>query len=615
MISISDYTANVDRLAGDYDTFADISAKLGKALDKEVELLGAPGKIEAKLRQPADKLDLPDATVKLLGFIPKFGTALKTIANIADTAGEEIGRQADIMGKLDDAWAVPRGIAKTAQYVNLGNKVAIKVMAEINDLRLEEAHNIADSLEGDLLDENSRLAQRMEGFNDELAGWFAAQDGAKEKLDAAVDALEAKLTELAGMLPETTLLDDAVNAVNAVFGPIKSAMSSVESKLKSTWVVYQPAVKIGSIVIVPEKKATLATIISNLDAYSTTVQNKVKSQVESIAKSMGIDFEQVIADLKADLLSPLDPVFALIEAALDGAQDIIDALKQLVDNVVQPLTEIRETLESTFADTLFDNHMTGDHLLATFDDVLTGTDGEDGIFGLLGNDTLKGGKGDDFIFGGVGDDNMNGGADDDDMYGGAGNDRMVGGQGDDMMDGGSGNDRMFGMGGNDRMTGGDGNDRMVGGKGRDTMQGDDGNDRMFGGDGVDTMFGGDGDDLVSGGDNNDMVLGGRGNDRVSGGDGNDIVDGGKGRDVLSGGEGRDQFVFHKGDGRDRIVDFEDGVDLIDISSFGAATELPEVVDRGADAIVIYEGGRIVIEGAAGLIDSHDFKVWNEVILL
>jgi D-alanyl-D-alanine carboxypeptidase len=103
---------------------------------------------------------------------------------------------------------------------------------------------------------------------------------------------------------------------------------------------------------------------------------------------------------------------------------------------------------------------------------------------------------------------------------------------------------ILGLGGNDKLLGGAGNDRLDGGIGKDHLHGRDGNDRLEGG---------------------------HGGDRLSGGMGDDTLVGGQGRDVLTGGAGADVFVFRSivdsptGRGRDRIVDFESGVDQIDLS--------------------------------------------------
>ena len=118
------------------------------------------------------------------------------------------------------------------------------------------------------------------------------------------------------------------------------------------------------------------------------------------------------------------------------------------------------------------------------------------------------------------------------LEGGAGDDLLIGGSGNDFLNGGDGNDRLFAEGGNDTLLGSNGNDRLVG---------QDGNDRLFGGVGRDT------------------ILGGTSSDRL---------DGGTGNDVLISGVGRDRIVVRRGQGTDRLRDFRNGADRIDLVGIG-----------------------------------------------
>ncbi|MBD3879563.1 MAG: hypothetical protein SR1Q5_07765 [Quinella sp. 1Q5] len=63
---------------------------------------------------------------------------------------------------------------------------------------------------------------------------------------------------------------------------------------------------------------------------------------------------------------------------------------------------------------------------------------------------------------------------------------------------------------------------------------------------------------------NDSIAGGAGADKIDGGDGNDTIEGGTGNDVLTGGDGADVFVWNKGDGNDKILDYANE-DTISIS--------------------------------------------------
>ena len=100
---------------------------------------------------------------------------------------------------------------------------------------------------------------------------------------------------------------------------------------------------------------------------------------------------------------------------------------------------------------------------------------------------------------------------------------------------------------------------------------------MFGGIGNDRMEGGTGADYLDGGRNIDILFGGDGDDALRGGRGRDTIDGGEGDDNLYGGSSPlgdgavDTFVFAAtANGRDRIKDFEDGLDQLDLSDLGFA---------------------------------------------
>lgn len=90
---------------------------------------------------------------------------------------------------------------------------------------------------------------------------------------------------------------------------------------------------------------------------------------------------------------------------------------------------------------------------------ITGTAGDDFLFGTPGNDVICGFDGRDFIFGGGGDDIV---------IGGPGNDVLVGGRGDDDLSGEEGFDILLGGRGDDHLVGGPGWDILVGGRGDDT---------------------------------------------------------------------------------------------------------------------------------------------------
>ncbi len=147
---------------------------------------------------------------------------------------------------------------------------------------------------------------------------------------------------------------------------------------------------------------------------------------------------------------------------------------------------------------------------------------------------------------------------DDILVGTPGNDEIFALDGNDIVRGQSGNDRLVGQSGNDRLDGGNGNDILSGGSGRD---------RLFGQAGSDRLIGGSGNDLLNGGTDRDRLFGQAGRDRLIGGSGNDRLDGGSGNDVITTGAGRDLIVIRQNNGFDRVTDFQnnrDRIDLVDI---------------------------------------------------
>ncbi len=217
--------------------------------------------------------------------------------------------------------------------------------------------------------------------------------------------------------------------------------------------------------------------------------------------------------------------------------------------------------------------MQGDVRLQGGDDRLTNAGsifGEvslgDGADRYDGNGGLVAGS----ILGGNGLDTISGGDKADTILGGADADMIVGRGGDDNLSGDGGDDKILAGGGNDRVEGGGDNDTVVGNAGDDTLFGNDGNDLVAGQDGTDNLDGGAGNDTLDGGDGNDVLEGQAGTDVLRGRNGDDELAGGEDLDFYTGGQGADIFVFrnvtHAGLGaqRDQILDFEQGVDLINV---------------------------------------------------
>ena len=302
-------------------------------------------------------------------------------------------------------------------------------------------------------------------------------------------------------------------------------------------------------------------------------------------------------------------------------------------------------------------------------DTMVGSDGADTIIGdvrfasttvtvRLGDDDIEGGAGDDVIYGDVvtfgngtnlvlfagGDDRIDGGAGNDEVNGGLGRDVVTGGFGADTLRGDGGNDVLYGQVGLDILEGGFGDDRLIGGKSADVLDGGAGRDSasyqgaasgvaidlalggggtkgealgdtfsgiesaigsdfddvLRGFEGVNALFGGGGDDTVDGRGGNDSVKGDAGDDRVIGGAGNDR---------LEGGSGADTFIFRAGDGRDRVVDYVDGLDGFDYrqhTGVNAFSDLTITAFNGSAIIDDGAGGIVVVSNAAGQLDQGDF---------
>lgn len=215
-------------------------------------------------------------------------------------------------------------------------------------------------------------------------------------------------------------------------------------------------------------------------------------------------------------------------------------------------------------------------------DIATGTDVGNGMYGYEGDDNLIGAGGDDWIDGGVGND---------DLQGGDGNDRLT--------DVGSIPSGFSGIIGHDTLRGGNGDDQL-------TFNSPDSGDQATGGSGTDTLyvtfepygsytdqpvtcFLGNGEGTIYlnqaytvgfSGIEKIGITGSRGNDFLTGGAMADTLDGNGGNDVLRG-LGGDDFLYDDGG----ILDI-DGGDGFDRVSFSLATLTTAIeIDTG-------RGGRI-----------------------
>jgi len=138
------------------------------------------------------------------------------------------------------------------------------------------------------------------------------------------------------------------------------------------------------------------------------------------------------------------------------------------------------------------------------------------------------------------------------------------------------------LGGNDLVSLSALNDVFNAGSGTDVIFSNAGSDRLLLGAGNDAAVGGTGNDTIAGGGGNDLIIGNAGRDVLSGGLNRDTIEGGTGADRVQGDSGADVFVFRGADGRDVILDFELGLDRINI--LNGATSFVQIVvtDVGLD---------------------------------
>jgi Ca2+-binding RTX toxin-like protein len=230
---------------------------------------------------------------------------------------------------------------------------------------------------------------------------------------------------------------------------------------------------------------------------------------------------------------------------------------------------------------------------------------------------------------------------------------IIGTNAADHLFGLGGNDELFALSGNDVLDGGTGDDVLIGGSGADTLIGADGTDAasynlaaasvradllaptkntgealgdtyssianligsayadsLGGNHSSNTLHGGAGGDSLDGQGGADTLYGEGGNDTLRGSGGNDRLEGGAGNDTLNGGAGgRDWFAFSMtGWGHDIIVDFEDGVDLIDLRGSGVAFARLSIGQSGSGVLVsLADSSTILLNNLAKMqLTDSDF---------
>jgi hypothetical protein len=132
-------------------------------------------------------------------------------------------------------------------------------------------------------------------------------------------------------------------------------------------------------------------------------------------------------------------------------------------------------------------------------------------------------------------------------------------------------------------------------------------DELSGSDGGNLLEGRGGNDTLMGLAGDDTLIGAYGYDRLIGGNGDDVLNGGNGNDLLIGKAGADTFVFEDDGSRDKIKDFEQGIDLMRVEGHAGGFGSLAIAVAGANLIVDHDGGTIVLMGRAGLVlSASDF---------
>jgi VCBS repeat-containing protein len=252
--------------------------------------------------------------------------------------------------------------------------------------------------------------------------------------------------------------------------------------------------------------------------------------------------------------------------------------------------------------------------------LLSATEGNDGLSGTAGDDVIDGLGGNDFIYGSEGNDTITGGNGNDSLYGGSGNDtyNYNPGWGQDVIqdDGGSLDVINFGPGiiANNIKLSRSGSGLFLKHVGTsdqilvsnffnddeppiEQIQFDDGTVWGVSEIQLQLLNATEDDDGLSGTSADDIIDGLGGNDFIYGDDGDDVLTGNSGNDALFGGSGNDTYTFELGWGQDNLHEIEDGLDTI---SFGSGINPNDVEIRRT-------GLNLVIEHQ---VTNDQITIWN-----
>ena len=195
------------------------------------------------------------------------------------------------------------------------------------------------------------------------------------------------------------------------------------------------------------------------------------------------------------------------------------------------------------------------------------------------------------------------------LWGSDHNDVLSGDNGANRLYGGRGDDELSGNSGNDVLEGDTGADRLDGGPGMDMVSyslSDEGVTVKLG-EGIIEGGHADGDVFVS----IEGIEGSRHDDVLEGDNGANWLSGGIGDDTLKGNGGADRFIFEHSNRDDVILDFTDGEDRIDLTDIGLSGFDDLILSSDSGGVTIHMttsgGGTILLEGFdIANLDASDF---------
>lgn len=126
-------------------------------------------------------------------------------------------------------------------------------------------------------------------------------------------------------------------------------------------------------------------------------------------------------------------------------------------------------------------------------------------------------------------------------------------------------------------------------------------------------------DTLMGSAGGDVLSGGAGQDSLDGGSGQDILMDGTGMDTLSGGAGTDIFVLARDGAEDTILDYQSGIDRLDLTAWGRiyAVSALDFTQTATGVIITYQDEVLVIQSSNGqtinpsvFLSSDLFGLWH-----